>query len=152
MISMLHHFLEHHSLGETSVHFHANNCAGQNKNKFLMYYFMWRVLTGLHDEIFISLLPVRHTKFSPGWCFGILKRLYRCMKIGCLDYIVAAVSKSATLNHAQLVSAQDGSSIVSMFYWSGIFEEHTVKTALKGITKMHHFRFSKGKSNGQEWY
>ena len=143
MISMLHHFLEHHSLGETSVHFHADNCAGQNKNRFLMYYFMWRVLTGLHDEIIISFLPVGHTKFSPDWCFGLLKRLYRRTKIGCLDDIVAAVNKSATPNHAQLVGAQDGSSIVSMFDWSGFFEEHTVKTALKGITKMHHFRFSK---------
>ena len=47
IISLLHHFLTTHSLGETSVHFHADNCCGQNKNRFLMSYFMWRVLVGL---------------------------------------------------------------------------------------------------------
>ena len=37
IISMLHHF------GEKYVHLHADNCVGQNKNRFLMYYLMWRV-------------------------------------------------------------------------------------------------------------
>ena len=109
MISMLHHFLEYHSLGETSVHFHADNCAGQNKNRYLMYYLTWRVLIGFHDEIIIFLLPIGHTKVLPDWCFGLLKRLLRRMKIGCLDDVVSAVNKSATPNHAQLVGAQDGS-------------------------------------------
>ena len=34
IISLLHHFLATHGLGETSVHFHADNCCGQNKNRF----------------------------------------------------------------------------------------------------------------------
>ena len=72
IISLLHHFLATHSLGETSVHFHADNCCGQNKNYFLMSYFMQRVLVGLHKEIKVSFLPVGHTKFSPDWCFGHL--------------------------------------------------------------------------------
>ena len=36
-ISFVHHFFEHHGLGETSVHLHADNCLGQNKNN----YFVW---------------------------------------------------------------------------------------------------------------
>ena len=138
---MLHHFLAHHSLGETSVHFHADNCTGQNKNHYLMCYLMWRILTGLHTEVKISFLPVGHTKFSPNWCFGLFKRRYRKMKIGCLDDIVAAVNQSAAPNFAQLVGSQDGTTIVPMYNWSDYFEEKTVKTALKGITQMHHFRF-----------
>ena len=51
IISLLYHFMATHSLGETSVHFHADNRCGQNKNRFLMCYFMWRVLVGLHKEI-----------------------------------------------------------------------------------------------------
>lgn len=108
-----------------------------------MYYLMWRILTGLHEEIKISFLPVGHTKFSPDWCFGLLKRQYRRTKVGCLDDIVAAVNVSADPNHAQLVGSQDGTSIVQMFNWSEFFEEYTIKTALKGITQMHHFSFSK---------
>ena len=32
VVSLLHHFFETHSLGETDVHLHADNCVGQNKN------------------------------------------------------------------------------------------------------------------------
>ena len=32
IVSMLHHFFEEHSLGESIVHLHADNCVGQNKN------------------------------------------------------------------------------------------------------------------------
>ena len=71
-----------------------------------MYYCMWRVLLGLHEEIKISFLPVGHTKFSPDWCFGLLKRKYRKMKRGCLDDIVKAVHQSGSPNVAQLVGTR----------------------------------------------
>jgi len=78
----------------------------------------------------------------PDWCFGLLKQQYKKTMINCLDDIVAAVSKSATPNVAQLVGTQDGSSVVNMYNWSEHFEQHTIKTALKGIQQMHHFRFT----------
>ena len=58
IISMLHHFFTVYGFGETHLHLHADNCAGQNKIRFMMFYVMWRVLTGLHKEITISLLLV----------------------------------------------------------------------------------------------
>ena len=106
-----------------------------------MYYFMWRTSAGLHDEIKYSFLPVGHTKFSPDWCFGLVKRKYRKMKIGCLDDIVKAVNESGSPNVAQLVGSQSGDVIVPMYNWSGFFEEFTNKSALKGINQMHHFHF-----------
>ena len=139
---MLHHFLSVHGLGERRVHFHCDNCAGQNK-KFLMFYMMYRVLCGLHDEITVSFLPVGHTKFSPDCCFGLFKRHFRRSKVGCLDDIVRVVNESATPNVAQLVGTQDGEVLVPMYDWSSFFEDATVKTALKGIKQMHHFHFSK---------
>ena len=36
VISLLHHFLDHHTLGEKSVHLHADNCSGQNKNNYVV--------------------------------------------------------------------------------------------------------------------
>ena len=30
--NMPHHFFEHHGLGKETVHLHADNCGGQNKN------------------------------------------------------------------------------------------------------------------------
>ena len=65
IISMLHHFFECHSHGERKVNLHADNCTGQNKNRFMMFYLVWRVLAGLHKEIIIPLLLVKHTKLSP---------------------------------------------------------------------------------------
>ena len=95
----------------------------------------------MHKEIKVSFLPVGHTKFSPDWCFGLFKQLYIKTNIGCLDDIVQAVNASATPNVAQLVGSQSGESIVPTFNWSDYFNEHTIKTALKGIKKMQHFHF-----------
>ena len=36
VVSLLHHFLANHSLGELSLHLHADNCSGQNKNNVVM--------------------------------------------------------------------------------------------------------------------
>ena len=73
VVSMLHHF-EVHGLGEKDVHLHADNCAGQNKNNIMVGYLLWRVLTGLHNNITLSFMIAGHTKFSPDWCFGLLKK------------------------------------------------------------------------------
>ena len=142
VVSMLHHFLAVHSLGERRVHFHCDNCSGQNKNRFLMYYMMYWILCGLHDDIKVSFLPVGHTKFSPDWYFGLFKRHFQRSKVGCLDDVVRVVNKSATTNVAQLVGSQCGDVIVPIYDWSGYFEDTTIKTSLKGITQMHHFHFS----------
>ena len=40
IISMLHHFFEYHAFGETKVNLHADNCTGQIKNCFMIYYLM----------------------------------------------------------------------------------------------------------------
>ena len=136
---MVHRFLKTHGFGETSVHFHADNCCGQNTNRYLMSYFMWRVLTGLHEEIKISFLPVRHTKFVPDWCFGLFKCQYRLCTIGCPDDIVQAVNQSTLPNVTQLlVGTHEGTTVVPMYEWSSLFDKCTIKTALKGITKMYH--------------
>ena len=98
-------------------------------------------MTGLHKEVKISFLPVGHTKFSLDWCFRLFKWKYRKMRIGCLYDIVKAVNESGSPNIAQLVGTQAGEVIVPMFNWSDYFEHKTIKTALKGISHMHHFHF-----------
>ena len=142
VISMLHHFFLHHGVGETTAHLHADNCSGQNKNRYMMSYLMWRVLTGLHKEIIISFLPVGHTKFAPDWCFGLFKQRYRRTKINTLDDIATAVDSSSVVNVPQLVGTLDGQCFVPTYNWSDYFDHHTVKTALKGIKSNHHFRFT----------
>ena len=36
VVSLLHHFLEDHGLGEGNLSLHADNCAGQNKNNTVL--------------------------------------------------------------------------------------------------------------------
>ena len=139
---MFHHFLQHHGFGESSIHIHADNCSGQNKNRFMMQYLMWRVEAGLNVEIKMSFLLVGHTKFAPDSCFGLFKRLFRKTKVGCLEDVVAVVERSGAINHAQLVGTHDGTSLVPFYNWSEFFDPHMSQTALKGISQMHHFRFS----------
>lgn len=136
VISMLHHFFDHHAFRETSVHLHADNCTGQNKNRHVLSYLMWRVLTGRHKEITLSFLIVGHTKFSPDTCFGLIKQRYRRTFVGCLNDIATVVSNSPMVNEVQLVGIQDGTSIVPMYDWANFFDPLTKDK------KLQHFRFS----------
>ena len=133
---MLHHFFKAHGLGETSVHLHADNCTGKNKNRYMMYYLMWPVLTGLHKEVVISFLPVGHTKFAPDWCFGLLKQRFRRTR---LQILTTLPTMSLFLLQWMCRSW--------LAHWMPPFlcpctTGVSIKTALKGITQMHHFRFN----------
>ncbi|KAJ8311266.1 hypothetical protein KUTeg_011181 [Tegillarca granosa] len=43
----------------------------------LLRYGLWRVMTGQHDSISFSLKEAGHTKFHPGWHFGLWKIKWR---------------------------------------------------------------------------
>ena len=107
----------------------------------MMQYLMWRVLTGLHDEVKISFLPVGHTKFAPDWCFGLAKQSFRRTKVNDLDDIANSVSRSSFVNVPQLVGDLDGTCYVPTYNWSDFFDQYTIKTSLKGTKQLHHFRF-----------
>lgn len=92
-----------------------------------------------NTNITLSFLPVGHTKFAPDWCFGSLKRQYKRTKVGSLRSIAEVVNKSADCNHAQLVSREDGSTIVPIYNWTDFFAPRMKK--ITGIKKRHHFRF-----------
>lgn len=46
VVSMVHHYLMYYGHGETNGKFHFDNCSGQNKNNVVLWYALWRVLTG----------------------------------------------------------------------------------------------------------
>lgn len=140
VVSMLHHFFVHHALGEKKVHLHADNCGGQNKNATMVQYLLWRVMTGQHDEITLSFMIPGHTKFSPDWCFGLLKKKYRRTKVGGLTDLVSVVNESSVVNIAQLTGTEDGKVLVTTYDWQSCFAEHCTK--ITGIKKLHHLRFN----------
>ena len=138
VICRLHFFFDTHGLGEKVVFLHADNCSGQNKNNAMIQYLAWRAATKRHTSLTLSFLVVGHTKFSPDWCFGLFKRLYRRTKVGSLRSVAQVVNDSAECNFAQLVSREDGSTVVPTYDWTTFFAPELRR--IPGIKKLHHFR------------
>ena len=142
VISYLHHFLENFSAGEYHLQLNADNCGGQNKNNFMLWYLAWRVATGRNATVTICFLPAGHTKFSPDWCFGLLKRVYRRTRVSCMQDIVKIVEKSSekAINVAQLVGSDDGEVIVPTYDWKTFLTPAYKKVV--GLKKNHHFHIN----------
>ncbi|XP_060568543.1 uncharacterized protein LOC132727145 isoform X2 [Ruditapes philippinarum] len=51
VISMVDWALQEHCVRARKFSIHADNCPGQNKNKYVLAYFMWRVMTGQNEVI-----------------------------------------------------------------------------------------------------
>ena len=81
----------------------------------------------------------RHTKFSPDWCFSLLKQRFWRTKVGCLDDIIGVVNTSAKVNVAQLVGTQEGENLVLTYNWTGMFAGSLRN--LQNLKAQRHFRF-----------
>ena len=107
---------------------------------FLQQYLARRILTGLHRTIRLSFMLAGHTKFSPDWCFGLLKQKYRRTFVSCLDDVVNVVNSSADVNVAQLVGTQIGEPLVTTHDWTTFLSSH-----FRHVTQLksyQHFTFS----------
>ena len=136
VISFLDFFFARYGLGETDASLHCDNCAGQNNNRYMLWYCAWRVLNGQHRSISLNFLVAGHTKFAPDWCFGLLKQAFRRHDVSCLADLETVVDNSAEVNEAQ---REDGEKLVAVHDWQahlgGNFK------VLPGMKKYHHFRF-----------
>ena len=114
IISYVHHYFENHGLGETCVHLHANNCSGQNKNNYFIWYLALRTINQLHHSINYSFCIADHTKFGPDRCFGIIQQSYKVNLISSIHELARMVDSSSTIgiNKAQLVGTHNGRVIV----------------------------------------
>ncbi|GFO49975.1 hypothetical protein PoB_007648000 [Plakobranchus ocellatus] len=108
IISLLHFFFEKYGLGEASVHLHADNCSGQNKNSAVLHYLLWRVLTGHHKAATLSLLITGYTKFASDGVFGLIKRRYRKTPVNCLAGLADIVTSSSKMNLVQSCGNEAG--------------------------------------------
>ena len=139
VVSMLHHFSETHGNGEYEFYLHADNCRGQNKNKTVMAYLAGRCLSGLHRQITISFMIMGHTRCLVDGCFGLIKQRYRRHDCDILDHLVDVVNKSASCNKVQVYRSGSGTANWQWRNWDsslGLYFK-----PIKGIRKLHHFRF-----------
>ncbi|XP_072015693.1 uncharacterized protein [Amphiura filiformis] len=140
VISYLHHFLNNYSLGEDSLTLHCDNCSGQNKNRYMLWYCMWRTLTKKHHSVTLNFMVSGHTKFAPDGNFGILKRRFARSTVECLDDMEEVVSSSGVCNIAQLVGDEQQNVAVPTYNWQDFFGNSY--RPLPGIKSYHHFRFT----------
>ena len=132
VVSMLDHYFSTHSLKESICYCHADNCVGQNKNRFVIGYFAWRALTGKHTQIHLSFMEVGHTRCLVDGHFGLIKKSYRRMDCDALEHLVEATRRLTVHNIPQL------------FTWQWRNWESLVDPLFKPIPqirKYHHFRF-----------
>ena len=141
-VSMLHHFLENHGVGESHLKLHADNCVAQNKNNILMQYLMWRTMIGKNELVQISFMIVGHTKFAPDRFFGLIKK-YRYTFVSTLGEMQDVVRKSMICgqNIPQVTKDVDGRKLVSWYDWKSYLS--TLYKTIPSITTYHHFRFDK---------
>jgi len=108
-ISYVHHYFENHGLGETSIHLHADNCSGRNKNNYFIWYLARRTILQLHHSVKYSFLIAGHTKFGLDRWFGIIKRSFNLNYISSIYEFANMVELSSKGgNKAKLVGTQDG--------------------------------------------
>ncbi len=140
VISYLNHFFESYGLGETTAHLHCDNCSGQNKNRFVLWYMLWCCICSLHRSIQMHFMVVGHTKFAPDWCFGLFKQRYRLTPVSSLDDVIGVVTSSTQtgVNIPQLVGNESGNIFVPQFDWQAFLGEFF--KPLHGVKSFQHFR------------
>ena len=102
VISMLHHYFSNHSLKESVCQCHADNCVGQNKNRFVIGYLAWRIITGKHKAMYLSFMEVGHTRCLVDGHFGLIKKIYRSMDCDIVEHLADATRRSTVNNKPQL--------------------------------------------------
>eukprot|EP01028_Stygiella_incarcerata_P007893 TRINITY_DN3300_c0_g1_i1.p1 TRINITY_DN3300_c0_g1~~TRINITY_DN3300_c0_g1_i1.p1 ORF type:complete len:726 (+),score=177.75 TRINITY_DN3300_c0_g1_i1:115-2292(+) len=77
VIGMLDHYLSQEWLqGVRTLYLHADNCAGQNKNRFVLAYLAYLVACGRFDTITLAFMTVGHTQCGVDGTFGLIKQAF----------------------------------------------------------------------------
>lgn len=135
VISMIDWAMHECGQGETECTIHADNCGAQNKNQFILGYFMWRILTGQHEKITYSMQVPGHARCLIDGGFGLIKKLYRRSDCDDLKQLETVVNRSSQTNVSVLYPSWQWRS------WKQYLSENF--KPVKGIRKYQHFVFQK---------
>ena len=101
VISYIHDYLNKHSFGVCNLSLLADNCSGQCKNNFFIFYIVSRMLKKMHDRITYNFLLEGHTK-----SFDLIEQNYRRAFASLIFYVATAVNNSAGVDSAELCSVR----------------------------------------------
>ncbi|MEQ2242511.1 hypothetical protein ILYODFUR_036530 [Ilyodon furcidens] len=92
------HFFTHFGTGETDVDLHCDNCTGQNKNNFVLWYGAWQVGHKHHSTLNIHFRIASHIKFVPDCGFGLIKQAYKRTRVNTLANIAKSTGTGKQLS------------------------------------------------------
>jgi hypothetical protein len=105
---------------------------GENKNRFVVAYLCWRVLTTRHRRINLMMQVPGHTKCLVDAGFGQAKKLYRRSNCESLEQVADVFNKSSISNEAVMYDSED------RWVWRD-WKSYFMFTPLVGIRKCSHF-------------
>jgi hypothetical protein len=131
VISFLHDFFSSREIQTPNIKIHADNCKGQNKNKYVIWYLQWLVATGRAKHIEFKFMIKGHTHCIVDSGIGHTKRELRRSDVFCLDHWAKVIDRSARTNKARVVDGND------VYDWKRELARYF--KALVGISKFQHF-------------
>ncbi|MEM9400723.1 MAG: hypothetical protein AAF984_10995 [Verrucomicrobiota bacterium] len=141
--SMLHHSIRNakKAVGQpvSKLRLHADNCTGQNKNRYVLWYFALRAIMGFETCIELFFMIAGHTKNRCDGAFGFVKRKLKSRDVMNPVDMVQVVRDSSTTNVPVL--ADD----VRWTRWKEFLSEYfNIPTTFK-ISTYHAFSFNAAK-------
>ncbi|XP_055783141.1 uncharacterized protein LOC129858157 [Salvelinus fontinalis] len=119
VINYMHHFFTNYGVEKTRVDLNCDNCSGQNKNKFVLWYCAWWTMYKLHHNWDFHFLITGHTTFATDLCFSLIKQRFRQTRVNTLSEIAGVVKDSTVtgVNIPELVGLDDGTVLVESYGW-----------------------------------
>ncbi len=131
VISFLHQFLVNRKIQTPDIRIHADNCTGQNKNKYILWYLTWLVTTGRLRHIELKFMIKGHTHSIVDGGIGQMKKELRRSDVFCLEHWSHVINQSASANRAEAVNGDN------VYDWKNGLRPYF--KAFKGISQFQHF-------------
>ncbi len=122
-IALLFHCLRHRTpeAAAITMHLHADNCCGQNKNNPVMQFFVFLVSRGLLSHVEMKFFIKGHTHCSIDGGHGMIKKTWRTRDVFTIAQaaeVVEDASPTAGVHTATIVTADD------FFDWEGLLSRY----------------------------
>src|SRR5690242_19954961 len=76
-MNLVWHAIQKYNHREKKLVIICNNCVGQNKNNYFLFFYSWLIDHGFYEKIKLNFIIPEYTKFICDSCFGLIKILYQ---------------------------------------------------------------------------
>ena len=155
--SMLYHNVTSQHIAKRHLHYMADNCTGQNKNRFMIWFMSYMTIAvGAIEDIHVRFLVAGHTKNFCDACFGLCKRSLKGHDVLTPRDVVNRYRTSGSCNRVVVLDLTG-----PVWYdWKGFLGQFFTK-AVPMITERWEFRFIrtepgivryKGYADDPQWF